>query len=239
MTKIELYEKWWNGKLDRGLLPVIVSSRAQETTRPKYWSGDWWTFGCTQPMFANKTISPKELVDCIEYALSTLEFMGDSFPYVNMDFSGPGVVATFLGASLKVTQYSIWFYTESRPHINDLHFEYDVNNFWLCRIKEVVSEMKNHFGKQILIGMPDLGGVTDIIASAFMGTEDFMLSFYDSPQDVSRVITELCDLWHRYYSDFAALCNSGIHMSWGLLPSTPPHLHVPIRCKLYAGKGHV
>ncbi|MDR0473943.1 MAG: hypothetical protein LBH43_09785 [Treponema sp.] len=210
---VEVYEKYWKGELDRGLFPVIVRG---ETDRPQPPKGR--IHGCTQLLFANREIPPKELVDCIEYALSGLEYLGDAFPYVNMDFSGPGLVAALVGGKLGASDHGIWFSSEKEAELADMHFEYDAGNYWLNRIKDITLECKSRFGKEVVLGIPDLGGAIDILAS-LRGTQNLLMDFYDAPEEIKRLINELSGLWHIFFEEIAALyCRDNVYTNWsGLL----------------------
>jgi 5-methyltetrahydrofolate--homocysteine methyltransferase len=211
---LDTYEKWWNGDLDRVLLPVAVVHSEPSGTKPKYRY-------CSQSMFADKSITPKEIVDCAEYMLSHTEFFGDFYPNLDQIFSGPGIVAAFLGAEVTVNDGNIWF-SAGEPELYDLHFEYDPNNYWLNRVKEIITEGKRRWGAEVVLGMPDLGGALDILAS-FRTTENLLFDLYDSPAEVERLTGEIHDLWHVYYNEIAELyAKDQAYMDWSNLLGRKP-----------------
>ena len=217
---IDTYEKWWSGELDRGLFPVIITSGEADRPKPKCMPAVPPVFGCSQEMFADISISPKEIADCIDYALSALEFLGDAYPVCITDFSGPGIAAAFMGASVKSSYGNIWFFADQVKPAGDLHFEYDPENFWLNRIKDIIAEGKKLWGNEVVISMPDLGGVMDIIAS-FRGTEGLLLDLYDEPGEAVRLVNEVRALWFRYYNEIREVIGSDRpYTDWGCILGT-------------------
>ena len=208
---LETYEQWWAGKLDRPLIPIILTGHESDRKPPKH-------FYEGQKSFGNPDISPEELVDGADYEFSRMEFVGDAYPLFNGNYSGPGIAAAFLGADIRVDTGNIWFFPKMELPINELHFEYIEDNFWLKRMKAVMSEAKRRWGDSIVIGMPDLGGVMDILAT-FRGTEKLLFDLYDSPDEVIRAVNELKTLWHRYYNELSAYTTEGICTDWSAILS--------------------
>lgn len=50
------------------------------------------------------------------------------------------------------------------------------------------------------MGMTDLGGVLDILAS-FLTTDQLLYDLYDEPEEVQRLVWEISDLWSQFYSE--------------------------------------
>ena len=100
---LETYELWWEGKLDRPLIPIVLTGLESNRKPPKH-PYEW------QKSFGDPELSPEDLIDGVDYNLSQMEFIGDAYPCFNMDCSGPGIVAAFLGADVKVDNGFIWFF---------------------------------------------------------------------------------------------------------------------------------
>lgn len=75
------------------------------------------------------------------------------------------MIAAFLGATLDNSTGGVWFHPAKVIPIDELHFEYDPNNIWLNRIKDIYYEGLARWKGQVLMGMPDLGGVMDILST--------------------------------------------------------------------------
>ena len=212
LTKtLETYEKWWAGELNRPLVPIVLTGHKPDRSPPKH-------FYEGQKSFGNRSISPEELVDGIDYELKGMEFIGDAYPLFNCTYSGPGIVAAFLGADVTVDSGNIWFFPAEELPIEELHFEYQKDNYWFNRIKATMAEAKRRFGDSVVIGMPDLGGIMDILAT-FRGTENLLMDLYDSPEEVIRAVNQIKKLWHRYYDELRAYTTEGYHTDWSSILS--------------------
>jgi 5-methyltetrahydrofolate--homocysteine methyltransferase len=149
-------------------------------------------------------IPAEAVVDRIDWELSRRVYLGDAYPSFNMDCFGPGVVAAMLGAKLDNSSGAVWFYPPIDQPITDIHLEYDADNLWLRRIKEICAAMMNRWQGQVLVSMTDLGGCMDIL-STFRPAEHLLLDLYDHPEDVQRVVGEIHELWHRLYREIDAV----------------------------------
>jgi 5-methyltetrahydrofolate--homocysteine methyltransferase len=188
---VETHEKWWEGTLKRPLLPIVVPDATPQT--PKHKGPVLSQANCTDLLR-----DPEDILDAYEYELSKQNYLGDAFPYINMDCFGPGIVAAFLGAKVNNITGNVWFETERVLPINELHFEYDPDNIWLKRVCQIYDAAMKRWKGQVAIGMTDLGGVMDILAT-FRTTEGLAYDFYDEPEEVVRCMNEIHNLWHRYY----------------------------------------
>ena len=208
---LDNYEKWWAGELDRPLISVSLIGHEPSRKPPKHiFEG--------QKSFGNPEISPEDIIDGADYELSRMEFLGDSYPLFDGVCSGPGIVAAFLGADVSVDKGNIWFFPKKELPIEELHFQYQEDNFWLQRTKAIMAEGKRRWGDSVVIGMPDLGGVMDILAT-FRGTGNLMLDLYDSPDEVIRAANEIKVLWHRYYDELLPYTVKNFTTDWSTILS--------------------
>ena len=191
------YRRWWKGELGRPILPCVFWGRDAGREMPK------------NPLlsFANCNdlrITPKQIVDRYDYELSTYEYVGDSFPLMQTMQFGPGIVAAFLGADLLNDSQTVWFRPKEVKPLNEMHFEYDADNIWLDRIREIFIEGMKRWQGNVVIGFPDLGGIMDILAS-FRQSDNLLYDLYDEPEQVKRLVNEIADLWHRFYLELCGL----------------------------------
>lgn len=71
------------------------------------------------------------------------------------------------------------------------------------------------------MGMPDLGGVMDILAT-LSGSESLLYDLYDEPDEVKRVNREIQNIWLRYYQEFS-----------DILMQTGPSRRTIIDCRFF------
>lgn len=193
----ETYRRWWADDLNRPIVPVELVGRDPDRAEPL-------APLLSQVNCGNLSIPVDALVDRMDWELSRRVFLGDAYPYVNLDSFGPGVMAAFLGAKLNVVNGHIWFQPVSHLPIQDLHLTYDPDNVWFRRIKDLCAAMMRRWQGQVLVSVPDLGGNLDVL-STFLPGEQLLLELYDHPQEVHRLLGEVHELWHRFYREITGV----------------------------------
>lgn len=213
---LDAHEKWWAGKLDRPLVKLSVRDAYPAKEKEPILS---------QATCADFSQSPEAIADALDAHLSRYEYLGDAFPMVNFDSFGPGVLAAFCGARLDNSTGGVWFFPDRKREIGEIHIEYDPENLWVKRIKDIYRAAYAKWRGLVVMGMPDLGGVMDVIAT-FRGTQDLLVDLYDEPEEVLRVIHETERAWRAAYEDLSnALVPQKMHTDWsGLLSSTPSYI---------------
>ena len=210
------YSAWWEGTLERPL--VIATLYGLDPGR-----------ACPPaPLLTQETCtdlrwSAEELVERIDYELSQIAWLGDAFPFFNLDCFGPGVLAAMLGGRLDNSSGRVWFFPDQEREIADIHFEYDPDNAWLKRIKDFCRAAMQRWQGQVLVGMPDLGGTLDVL-STFRPSEKLLFDLYDHPAEVERLIWEIHELWFRIYDEINTVLspvNPG-YSDWSYIYSPTP-----------------
>lgn len=215
----ENWRRWWAKELDRPLIAVQIKRRDPGRPQP------------AAPLLSQATctdfsVSADALIDRIDYELSKYIYLGDAFPFVNLDAFGPGVIAAFLGARLDNSSGRVWFHPQEDVDIADLHFTYNPDNPWFARIRDICAAAVRRWQGQVLVGMTDLGGALDIL-STFRPSETLLLDLYDHPEEVKRLVWELHELWYRYYQDLNSVLqpvNPGYSDWSGILSETPSYM---------------
>ena len=214
----ETYRLWWEGELGRPVFPWTVKSRNPGRAEPNV------PYERVMAYY-DFSVAPEEIVDRYDYELSKYEFIGDGFPRFWPNF-GAGVVAAFLGAETKATDQTVWFLEPDEREIEDIHFEYDADNPWLNRIKDICRAAVDRWQGLVQISMTDLGGNLDIL-STFRPSEKLLLDLYDKPEEVKRLTWEAHELWHRYYgeiNEIIAPTNHGYTAWGGILSDRPSYM---------------
>ena len=209
------YNAFWNRKSDRLVYGVALREHPQD------FSGDIPLL--SQANCNDFSVTPGQIADRALAHLSQYEFYGDAYPLFNMDCYGPGVVAAFLGAQLDNSTGNVWFHPAETREIGDLQLRYDPENPWLQRVREVCAAMTDRFEGRALVGLPDLGGVLDIL-STFLPGEQLLYDLVDEPETVRRLCAEVTALWHRYCDEFLGICAlpGGGNSNWSTLYSQSP-----------------
>lgn len=213
------YRLWWEGKLDRPILPVYISGRDPGRPEPSAPT-------LSQANVHDMSITPEEIIDRLDYDLSSRWYLGDAFPFVNMDAFGPGVIAAFLGCRLDNSTGQVWFYPPDDKPIAEIHLEYKPDSVWLRRVQDIYRCGMERWQGNVLMGMADLGGAMDILAS-FRPGEKLLFDLIESPEEVSRLVGEIHLIWHRYFEELNAILqpvNPGYSTWAGIYSETPTYM---------------
>ena len=205
------YMAWWAGELDR---PLVWLETRDATPAQKRLD-----FLANYPM----SMSVDEIITLHEPVITATHFYGDAFPMWWMNF-GPGIAAGFLGArvnGVKEPSETVWFSPASEIEIQDLQLDYDPENIWWKRVKDLTLAATTHWQGQVAVSVTDLGGNLDILAS-FRGTDGLLFDVMDQPDQVDRLVRQINQLWLRYYDELDAAirptCNGTT--CWGNIWST-------------------
>lgn len=216
----DAHRKWWAGELDRPLIYVTLGGRDPGRPEPS-------TPRKHMAAFYDLNVPAADIVDRWDWDLSCLRFAGDSFPHVWPNF-GPGVAAAFMGAELHATEQTgtVWFHPARDLDIRDIHLEYDPDNVWLRRIKDISRTAVERWRGLVQVGMTDLGGNLDLL-STFRPSEKLLLDLYDYPDHVKRLTWEAHELWWRYFEEITAEMqplNAGYSSWYGVYSEEPSYV---------------
>ena len=209
--------RWWEGALDRPLMKVIIENAYDAPA-------------CSFPPLSQKncndfSLSPEQVIEGIDADLSRHEYLGDAFPMVNFDAFGPGVLAAFCGAKLDNSSGGVWFFPQKELPIEEIHAVYDPQNVYAMRIKDIYRAGLAKWQGNVMMSLPDLGGVMDTVAT-LRGTENLLMDLYDEPDEVIRLTAEVHQAWYEAYQDFMqVLAPQRYNTNWdGLLSDTPSYI---------------
>jgi hypothetical protein len=185
---------WWAGELDRPLVWLAAADPLPRETPYEFLSN----YPLDMPV--------QELIDLYEPFLAATHYYADAFPWWWINF-GPGIVAGFLGAdvhSVATPSETVWFTPSRTVDIEALDLEYDAENVWWRRVKELTAAIVERYEGRLAVSHTDLGGNLDILAS-FRETEELLLDLIDHPDQVDRLVRRITELWLRYYDELDAL----------------------------------
>jgi 5-methyltetrahydrofolate--homocysteine methyltransferase len=144
-----------------------------------------------------------EVLDRIQPGLEAMHFFGDAYPKWWVNF-GPGIMAGFLGGGVEYAPGTTWYHEIGVESLADLHLAYDPDNVWWRRVQDITREAVQRWGQTVAIGLTDIGGNLDILAS-LRGTHRLLFDLYDAPGEVERLTRAITPLWLRYYDELCAL----------------------------------
>ena len=208
---------WWAGELERPLIQCRLWGAASRRPTPRLPKVSMDTTAY------DLSVSVEDILDRWDYELSATLYLGDAFPHVFADF-GPGVIAAFLGAQPVPGRETVWFHLARAQEITEIQLRDDPDNVWCRRIMELSRGAVERWQGQVQVGMTDLGGNLDILAT-FRPGENLLLDLYDHPDAVKRLTWESHALWWRYFDRINAVLqarNPG-YTAWAPIFSTQPY----------------
>ncbi len=185
---------WWAGELDRPMVVVEVVDPGLDADESQL-----TRWGLDTPI--------DDVIDNGQRILEATTWLGDAYPKWWVNF-GPGVLAAFLGSQVTWTPNTTWFWPlPGVQTLSDLHPAFDPANPWWLRVREMTRRAVERWGSQVLLGITDLGGNLDVLAS-LRGSEKLLLDLTDDPDNVARLAAEITPLWLRAYDELEAITSS-------------------------------
>lgn len=130
------------------------------------------------------------------------EFMGESFPNLNIDF-GPGSLAAYLGCDIGFSEHTVWttpvWEDEELEDVPELKF--DPDNAWFKEHLQLAVDCAKLAKGDFLVDMPDLMESMDALAQ-LRGPTNLLMDFLEDPDTVDERLQELNDLYYEYYDRF-------------------------------------
>ncbi len=209
--------RWWAGELDRPLIQVRLGGAEAGRREPALPAHGFHSF-------YELSVPAEDIVDRWDYDISCRRFLGDAFPRVWPNF-GAGVLAAFLGAGLENRAETVWFHPPREQDIADVHFEYNDDNVWLRRVRDLMRAALDRWQGNVQLAMTDLGGNLDVLAS-FRPGERLLLDLDDDPEDVKRVTWEAHEMWWRAFDELDSVLQAGGnpgHTAWTPIFSGPTY----------------
>jgi 5-methyltetrahydrofolate--homocysteine methyltransferase len=186
----QAYSDWWTGRLSRPLLGVTLSGAPAGRPEPDLPSMAFTAgFGLDTPA--------EDIIDRVDYDLSCQRWHGDAFPTWWPNF-GPGILAGFLGARVEAAADTVWFHPPDHRELADLELSIDADNPWLGRVEQLCRLGSEQWNGKVQIGMTDLGGNLDVLAT-FRPGEQLLLDLYDDPQTVEQLTWRVHQLWREAF----------------------------------------
>lgn len=166
------FEKWWAHELERPIIQVTLSGTAA--------GGDFFASDYRREILDacyTMDLPAREVVQKIEKSYQSVAFYGDAFPVFYM--RPTGIMGAFLGQEYGIDrkQGTVWFKKTGQELDEIAGIRLDKECQLFNRAIELTHEVQDYFKGEIAVGVPDLGGVYDILSSI---------------RDANELLLELC-----------------------------------------------
>lgn len=181
-------EAWWEHSLERPIIQVTLSDKSKE----KY------TRGQLLDMLYNFDMPAIEVAKAYQEAFTSNTYLGDAFP--NFYMRSTGILGAYLGQEYKidVNHGTIWYQEMKGKELTDIHPTLTNDNILYNRSLELMDAFQEVCGKDIAIGIANLGGIMDIVES-MRGANNSLMDLFDDPEEVQRLQNDIYSCYKKAY----------------------------------------
>lgn len=221
----EDFELWWEHKLERPIIQVTLTNTSNALT------GDFFGSNYRRDILSamyNMELSVSEAVQRIDDAYSNVEFYGDAFPVFYM--RPTGIMGSFLGQSHSINENlgTVWFFNEEKEpkeleEVQQLKLNREIPLFQ--RSIELTKEVQKHFEGKVAVGVPDLGGVYDILAS-IVDSNILLVDLCEEEDDVIKAAWNIHEEFKKALDDFQSVIDPSAipgYTCWATMLSQKPY----------------
>ncbi len=182
------FEAWWAHGLARPIIQVTLTrSRAGEDFFASNYRKD-----ILQACY-DMALSPQRAAEDIDRAYDGVQFLGDAFPVFYM--RPTGVLSAYLGQhySYDAQQGTVWFHDFREGLEGAKRLNPNPLNVLFQRSLALTRAVQEHFAGRVAVGVPDLGGVLDILSSA-CNPNDLLTELCEDPEEVAAAAWRISDM---------------------------------------------
>jgi len=217
---------WWDGEVyDRPAIQAIAPKHKHVPDNSWNWE------------FARNPSNPDRTIDLYENWCSHIYFGGEAYPnlWVNL---GAGILGAYLGATPKFGRDTVWFGGQwSKGYVKDwdelLTIEFDEQNTWWKYTKRITRRAVKRGRDRFVVGMTDLGGIADVIAS-LRSPKNLLVDLYRRKDEVRTLSQKIVEIWHRCYEELHKIIQEGMSGSSAWMGIWSPRRWYPIQCDFAA-----
>lgn len=193
----DIFEQWWDGTLDRPIVQVTLENASPE-------GGDFFASNYRKVILDamyDFSIPESDVPKIVDQAYGNLIYLGDALPVFYM--RPTGILGGFLGQEYGIDhdQGTVWFkqLCTSLEPIADIVL--DERNPLLQRALNLTRAMQDYFDGRIAIGLPDFGGVMDIVSS-IRDANPLLLELCLEPEGVEEACRNIHEQFKKAYQLF-------------------------------------
>ena len=196
-TLQEAFERWWDGSLERPIIQVTLERSAKE-------GGDFFASDYRRVILDamyDFSIPVQDAAKIVDKAYDSVEYLGDAIPVFYM--RPTGILGGFLGQEYGIDhqQGTVWF-KKMCPSLEDItSIRLDEQSPLLRRALDLTRAVQDYFDGRIAIGLPDFGGVMDIVSS-IRDANPFLLELCMEPEAVTQACWNIHEQFKKAWQLF-------------------------------------
>ena len=215
------FEQWWEGKLERPIIQVTLEKGAEE-------GGDFFASNYRKVILDamyDLSVPVSEVAGIVDRAYDSLLYLGDAIPVFYM--RPTGILGGFLGQEYGIDrkQGTVWFKKLCPDLESIINIRLDNDSPLLKRSLELTKAVQKYFDGGIAMGIPDLGGVMDIVSS-LRDPNELLMELCLEPEDVIKACWNIHEEFNKAYDMFMeAIDEDNIpgYSCWATMLSQKPY----------------
>lgn len=209
-------ELWWEHKLERPIIQVTLKKTHNTSLK---------TRGELLDMVYDYNIPANEVAKCYRSSYESNIYLGDAFPHFYM--RSTGILGAMLGQTytIDIERGTIWFEEMKGKELEDIKPKLTEDNQLFKRGIELIQAFQDEFGDEIALGIPNLGGMMDIVES-MRGANNSLMDLYDDPDEVIRLNDDIYNAYEFAYKQYINEISKKISLGytgWTPLLSQKPY----------------
>jgi 5-methyltetrahydrofolate--homocysteine methyltransferase len=211
------YTDWWEGRLKGPLVQITAWREGAEAAPPPKWlvkpEAGWWLMDWIANQYGNR---PRfdEIFDAMESRHAGTRYLGDALPMLWFNM-GPGVLAAHLSGFLKFVGDTTWFELPKPMDWDEImKLSLDCRGDWWARTKETARAVVRRAKGRYVVGMTDIGGTLDVVASLRTG-EQLLVDCVEEPERVVEAVWHCNKHWKQVFDELTALFDSEGNEGYG------------------------
>lgn len=209
-------EAWWEHKLKRPIIQVRLKKSNIGNVIPR---------GKLLEMVYDYAIPAEEVAKSYRSTFESEIYLGDAFPHFYM--RSTGILGAMLGQTytIDVERGTIWFEEMKGLELDEIRPNLTKYNKLYQRGLELIKAFQDEYGDDIALGIPNLGGMMDIVES-MRGANNSLMDLYDDPDDVKRLNDDIYSAYefsYKNYIDLISKSKSLGYSGWTPLLSQKPY----------------
>jgi hypothetical protein len=222
----ERYAAFWNGEIVDRCCCSVTAPRSKPIIAcpPKRSPRD----------LGQKWLDPEFRLEQALHTFAHTYYGGDAYPmaWVNL---GPGVTAAFVGAQFRLAEETVWF--DADPPVKEWasrpSFHLDTDSLMWKTAKAITDIYSERACGNFLVGITDLGGNMDIVAS-LRGSGRLLYDLYDYPDEIKALIGETDLAWRQAYEILQGRIEESQRGSSAWMGIWCPERWFPLQCDFSA-----
>ncbi len=194
----EVFEDWWEGKLNRPIIQVTLDKTIST-------NGDFFASNYRKVILDamyDFDLPVSEAAKVVDKAYDAVMYCGDAIPAFYM--RPTGILGGFLGQDFGIDHNlgTVWF-KKMCPNIEEMeNLPLKEDSSLLKRALDLTCAVQNYFNGDMPIGFPDFGGVMDIVSS-IRDANPLLEELYEEEEGVKKACANVHEQFKKAYKIFA------------------------------------